>query len=116
MEYDEVANSLRRYRATHPNSDDTHSGPVTDFPRLPESLDTASQWIEHVRALARMWQYPADDAEILAFEAATYLHRHTAPCIAGRLRHHWVTVRASHEPTYISCAWCGGRLGERHDG
>lgn len=111
MEYDEVANSLRRYRAAHPNPNPA-SGPVTDFPPLPDELDTMPQWIAHVRSMARMWEYAAEDAEILAFEASTYLRRYTEPCIAGRLRHHWVTVHQPHEPTYTSCAWCGGRLGE----
>lgn len=115
MEYDEVAQSLRRYRQQHPNPNPADVGPVTSFPRLPapEELDRLPQWVAHVRSMARMWEYPADDAEILAFEAQTYLRRHTRPCVAGRIEHRWVDVYPTGQPSYTSCAWCGGHLGER---
>ena len=75
---DELADALRRYARATPFGDKHRtpaSGPVAEFPRLPPAARTAhpSQWVRMMRALARLQEFPADNAEILGFEASTYL-------------------------------------------
>lgn len=75
---DELANALARYVRATPFGDlhrPAETGPVAEFPRLPASARTAhpSQWVRMMRAVARMDEYPADNAQIIAFEASTYL-------------------------------------------
>lgn len=77
-ERDELAEALARYAKATPFGD-THrppaGGPVDKFPRLPTAARTRhpSQWVRMMRAVARMDEFPADNAEILGFEASTYL-------------------------------------------
>lgn len=75
---DELADALARYVRATPFGDlhrPAASGPVVDFPQLGRGARTRhpSQWVAMMRALARLNEYPADNAEILAFEASTYL-------------------------------------------
>lgn len=75
---DELADALRRYARATPFGDKHRSpdvGPVGEFPPLPAAARTKhpSQWVRMMRALARLQEFPADNAEILGFEAATYL-------------------------------------------
>lgn len=75
---DELSDALARYVRATPFGD-VHrpggSGPVADFPRLPPAARTAhpSQWVRMMRALARLDEFPGDNAELLGFEASTYL-------------------------------------------
>lgn len=77
-EHDELAEALARYVKATPFGD-THrpadGGPVDSFPRLPPAARTRhpSQWVRMMRALARLAEFPGDNAEILGFEASTYL-------------------------------------------
>lgn len=75
---DELAQALTRYTRATPFGDrhrPADAGPVDQFPVLPPAARTAhpSQWVRMMRALARMYEFPADNADILGFEAATYL-------------------------------------------
>jgi len=77
---DELAVALERYARAAPTGRlHRHGvGPVANFPRLAPAARTnhPSQWVAMMRALARMQEFPADNAEILGFEAATYLAQH----------------------------------------
>lgn len=56
----------------------TTTGPVADFPPLPDtSRHDPAQWAPMMRSLARLLDVPASEADVLAFEASTYLARHT---------------------------------------
>jgi hypothetical protein len=75
---DELDVALARYARATPFGD-THrppaGGPVDKFPRLPPAARTRhpSQWVRMMRAVARLHEFPADNSEILGFEASTYL-------------------------------------------
>lgn len=78
---DELAAALDRYARATPFGDrhrPPSGGPVDQFPRLPPAARTShpSQWVRMMRALARLHEFPADNAEILGFEASTYLVQH----------------------------------------
>lgn len=75
---DELADALARYVRATPFGDlhrPAESGPVSQFPRLHASARTRhpSQWVRMMRAVARLYEYPQDNAEILALEASMYL-------------------------------------------
>ncbi len=75
---DELADALKRYARATPFGDKHRPadvGPVLEFPPLPEAARTKhpSQWVRMMRAVARLHEFPADNAEILGFEAGTYL-------------------------------------------
>lgn len=75
---DELAAALARYARATPFGDKhrpAERGPVEVFPPLAPSARTRhpSQWVRMMRALARLEEFPADNTEILAFEASTYL-------------------------------------------
>jgi hypothetical protein len=75
---DELTAALARYTRATPYGDKHRpptGGPVDKFPRLSPAARTGhpSQWVRMMRALARMHEFPADNAEILGFEASTYL-------------------------------------------
>lgn len=76
---DELAAALKRYVAATPLGDPHRSpadvGPVDDFPRLPTIARTQhpSQWAAMMRSLARLYEFPGDIVDTLAFEASTYL-------------------------------------------
>lgn len=75
---DELDEALARYARATPFGDKhrpAECGPVDVFPRLAPSARTRhpSQWIRMMRAVARLHESVEDNAEILAFEASTYL-------------------------------------------
>lgn len=74
---DELVVALERYARATPYGDKhlVQGGPVESFPRLPPAARSShpSQWVRMMRSLARLYDFPADNAEILGFEAATYL-------------------------------------------
>lgn len=75
---DELVTALQRYVRATPYGDmhrPPGEGPVDQFPTLPPIARTShpSQWVRMMRAVARMHEFPSDDAEILGFEASTYL-------------------------------------------
>jgi hypothetical protein len=77
-EDDELAVALARYARVTPFGDarrPVETGPVEVFPPLAPSARTRhpSQWVRMMRAVARLNDWPADNAEILAFEASLYL-------------------------------------------
>jgi hypothetical protein len=77
-DHDELAAALARYARATPFGDKHRpdgGGPVDTFPPLAPSARTRhpSQWVRMMRAVARLEEFPADNAEILAFEASTYL-------------------------------------------
>lgn len=82
MDDDELVTALERYARATPYGDrhrPRDGGPVDAFPPLPAAARTShpSQWVRMMRALARLHEFPADNAEILGFEASTYLVQQT---------------------------------------
>lgn len=80
MDDDEVAAALARYARATPFRDQRtqeERGPVEEFPPLAPSARTRhpSQWVRMMRAVARLEEFPADNADILALEASTYLRQ-----------------------------------------
>jgi hypothetical protein len=78
MPADEIAEALDRYARATPFGDSqrpTDAGPVERFPRLPPIARSVhpSQWAAMMRAVARLADFPGDMADVLAYEAATYL-------------------------------------------
>lgn len=75
---DELAEALTRYVRATPLGDlhrPAGSGPVEQFPPLPPLARTQhpSQWVRMMRSVARLDEFPCDNAEIIGFEASTYL-------------------------------------------
>lgn len=78
MPADEIAEALERYARATPFGDirrPVEAGPVEQFPRLPRIARTVhpSQWAAMMRAVARLADFPGDVADVLAYEASTYL-------------------------------------------
>lgn len=78
MPADEISEALDRYARATPFGD-THrpvdAGPVELFPRLPPVARSVhpSQWAAMMRAVARLADFPGEPADVIAYEAATYL-------------------------------------------
>jgi hypothetical protein len=98
MTYDEIRAAARRYQAALPDG---------QFPPLPHAARTndTRQWDVMMHALARLWQTPAQPADVLAFEAQTYIATRQNTC-----RHTWVTVNDHRRPEYRECIHC-----DRHE-
>ena len=78
MSADEIDEALERYARATPFGDlhrRPDAGPVEQFPRLPPIARTQhpSQWAAMMRAVARLADFPGDMADVLAYEASTYL-------------------------------------------
>jgi hypothetical protein len=78
MPADEIDEALERYARSTPFGDirrSTEAGPVEQFPRLPPIARSVhpSQWAAMMRAVARLADFPGEVADVLAYEASTYL-------------------------------------------
>lgn len=97
MTDDEMREAARRYQAALPH---------TDFPALPASArgEDPTQSPAMHRAVARLWNTPAEPADTLAFEAQTYIATRQHAC-----SHVWVTVDDHRRPPFRECPYCDRR-------